>query len=121
MSAVTAADLAAVPLFAALDEADLAELASRFESKEVSAGVRLVGEGASGYSFFVLRDGDALVTVDGAEVATLGGVRLIPTASTVANPGFDVTPARLVTAIITERGVCPASREGLLSLFPERA
>ena len=37
------------------------------------------------------------------------------------NPGFDVTPARLLTALITERGVCRASEEGLLSLFPERA
>jgi methylthioribose-1-phosphate isomerase len=31
-----------------------------------------------------------------------------------------VTPARLVTGLITERGVCPASREGLLGLYPER-
>ena len=37
------------------------------------------------------------------------------------NPGFDVTPARLVTGLITERGVCLASEAGLLSLFPERA
>ena len=37
----------------------------------------------------------------------------------VANPAFDVTPARLVTAIITERGVCPASRDDLLALYPE--
>jgi methylthioribose-1-phosphate isomerase len=36
------------------------------------------------------------------------------------NPGFDVTPARLVTGLITERGVCEASEAGLLSLFPER-
>jgi methylthioribose-1-phosphate isomerase len=36
------------------------------------------------------------------------------------NPGFDVTPARLVTGLITERGVCAASGPGLLSLFPER-
>ncbi len=36
-----------------------------------------------------------------------------------ANPGFDVTPARLVTGFITERGLCPASREALLSLYPE--
>jgi methylthioribose-1-phosphate isomerase len=34
------------------------------------------------------------------------------------NPGFDVTPARLVTALITEAGVCPASAEGLARLFP---
>jgi len=39
----------------------------------------------------------------------------------VANPGFDVTPARLVTGLITERGVCAASRGGLAQLFPERA
>jgi len=37
----------------------------------------------------------------------------------VINHGFDVTPARLVTGLITERGVCEASEEGLLSLFPE--
>ena len=36
------------------------------------------------------------------------------------NPGFDVTPARLVTGLITERGVCAASRQGLLSLYPEK-
>ena len=38
-----------------------------------------------------------------------------------ANPAFDVTPARLVTGIITERGVALASREGLLALYPEQA
>jgi methylthioribose-1-phosphate isomerase len=47
-------------------------------------------------------------------------VRLTPADSPAANFAFDVTPARLVTALITERGVCPASREGLLGLFPER-
>ena len=36
------------------------------------------------------------------------------------NPGFDVTPARHVTALITERGVCPPSEAGLAGLFPER-
>lgn len=47
-------------------------------------------------------------------------VRLTPADSPAANYAFDVTPARLITALITERGVCPASREGLLRLFPER-
>jgi len=47
-------------------------------------------------------------------------VRLTPAESPAANFAFDVTPGRLVTALITERGVCPASREGLLGLFPER-
>jgi methylthioribose-1-phosphate isomerase len=36
-----------------------------------------------------------------------------------ANPGFDVTPAHLVTGLITERGTCAADSKGLLSLFPE--
>jgi methylthioribose-1-phosphate isomerase len=39
--------------------------------------------------------------------------------SPARNDAFDVTPARLVTALITERGVAPATREGLLGLFPE--
>jgi methylthioribose-1-phosphate isomerase len=47
-------------------------------------------------------------------------VQLTPNDSPAANFAFDVTPARLVTALITERGVCPASRDGLLGLFPER-
>ena len=38
--------------------------------------------------------------------------------SAVANPAFDVTPARLVTGLITERGVAPASREGCCRCFP---
>ena len=46
-------------------------------------------------------------------------VRLTPAGSPAANFGFDVTPARLVTGLITERGVAPASRKGLLALFPE--
>jgi methylthioribose-1-phosphate isomerase len=64
-----------------------------------------------------------------SEVAEIAGldargavtqVRLTPVGSPAANPAFDVTPARLVTGIITERGVARASREGLLALFPER-
>jgi methylthioribose-1-phosphate isomerase len=56
-------------------------------------------------------------TEDGRRVA----VRLTPQSSPAANYAFDVTPARLVTGLITERGLCPASRDGLLRLFPERA
>ncbi|HXY98367.1 MAG TPA: S-methyl-5-thioribose-1-phosphate isomerase [Stellaceae bacterium] len=66
---------------------------------------------------------------DAAEVIEIAGrlpeggiarVRLVPDGSPAANYAFDVTPARLVTGLVTERGVCAASREGLLSLFPER-
>jgi len=46
-------------------------------------------------------------------------VLICPETTPASNYGFDVTPARLVTKIITERGVCDASEEGLLGLFPE--
>ncbi len=45
-------------------------------------------------------------------------VQVVAPGSPVLNLAFDVTPARLVTALITERGVCEASRDGLLSLYP---
>ncbi|WP_338690984.1 S-methyl-5-thioribose-1-phosphate isomerase [Bradyrhizobium sp. 26S5] len=48
-------------------------------------------------------------------------VRVVPEGSSVANFGFDVTPARLVTGLITERGVLNASRAALASAFPERS
>jgi methylthioribose-1-phosphate isomerase len=47
-------------------------------------------------------------------------VAIAPGGSKAANYAFDVTPARLITALITERGSCEPSREGLLSLYPER-
>jgi len=54
-------------------------------------------------------------TADG----TIATVRVAPLGSAAANPAFDVTPARLVTGLITERGRCAASGEGLAGLFPE--
>ncbi len=48
-------------------------------------------------------------------------VRVAAAGSPAANPAFDVTPGRLVTGLITERGVCAASAAGLAGLFPERA
>ena len=46
-------------------------------------------------------------------------VEITPTGSPAANPAFDVTPARLVTGFITERGISPASESGLNGLFPD--
>jgi len=57
------------------------------------------------------------VTADGR----IESVRIVPEGSNVANYGFDVTPARLVTGLITERGVIPADRAALAQAFPERA
>ncbi len=48
-------------------------------------------------------------------------VQIPPTGSPAANPAFDVTPARLVTGLLTERGLCPATADGLNALFPECA
>jgi len=56
-------------------------------------------------------------TIDGA----IAELELVSAATPVANPAFDVTPARLVTALITERGTCAASADGLGALFPEHA
>ena len=46
-------------------------------------------------------------------------VRVSPLNSPAANPAFDVTPARLVTGLITERGICKADEDDILRLFPE--
>ena len=54
-------------------------------------------------------------TADGG----IGVVKVTPEGTPGGNPAFDVTPHRLVTGLITERGVCPASEEGLTGLFPE--
>ena len=76
-------------------------------------------------------DGIAAIPIeerDPAEVSTVTGrgpdgaivrVAVTPAASPVANPGFDVTPARLISGLITERGVCAASNAGLAALYPD--
>ena len=55
-----------------------------------------------------------------AEDGVVRTVAISPAGTPARNPAFDVTPARLVTALITERGVCAASEAGLLSLYPEQ-
>ncbi len=66
------------------------------------------------------RDPDEVTRVAGrASDGTRRVVTLTPPDSPALNYGFDVTPARLVSGLITERGVCPASREGLSKLYPE--
>jgi methylthioribose-1-phosphate isomerase len=51
---------------------------------------------------------------------TMETIRVVPEQSRALNLAFDVTPARLVTALITERGVCAATRAGLQRLYPDR-
>jgi methylthioribose-1-phosphate isomerase len=82
---------------------------------------------------FTVGDGVAEIPIEqrsGEEVSALTGrtadgrietITIVPEGSPVANYAFDVTPARLVTGLITERGLLPATREGLARAFPERA
>jgi methylthioribose-1-phosphate isomerase len=82
---------------------------------------------------FKVADGVAEIPIEeraGDELATMTGktadgrietVRIVPDGSAVANYGFDVTPARLITGLITERGVIGATRGALAGAFPERA
>jgi methylthioribose-1-phosphate isomerase len=82
---------------------------------------------------FTVTDGLSEIPIeqrDGLEQATMTGrtsdgrvetVRVVPDGSPVANYAFDVTPARLVTGLITERGVLAASAAALAAAFPERA
>src|ERR1700681_246895 len=81
---------------------------------------------------FSVADGIAEIPIeerDGDEVASITGrtadgrietVRVVPEGSPVKNYGFDVTPARLVTGLITERGVIAPNAAALASAFPER-
>jgi len=81
---------------------------------------------------FTMKDGIREIPIeqrDGNEVSWMEGqfkngqsgrIRIIPEITPVANYGFDVTPAKYVTALITERGICKANREDILNLFPEK-
>jgi methylthioribose-1-phosphate isomerase len=55
------------------------------------------------------------------EDGSVATVAVVAPGSPAANPAFDVTPARLVTGLITERGVLAASRDSLAQAFPERS
>ena len=99
--------LARVPLFASLTQPELQQIAPWFEAREVSEGVELVGQGASGYTFFILVDGGCAVSL-GHEVvaqiapgdffgesAIVGGGRRNATIATT-------TPSKLLTMFGTE-------------------
>jgi methylthioribose-1-phosphate isomerase len=65
------------------------------------------------------RSADEVLKMTGrTSTGTLATVAIAAPGSPAANPGFDITPARLVTGFITERGICAATQEGLRSLFP---
>src|SRR5882762_4781572 len=68
------------------------------------------------------RSADEVATVTGRTAdGSVATVRIVPDGSAVANYGFDVTPARLVTGLVTERGIVAPNREALAGAFAERA
>jgi methylthioribose-1-phosphate isomerase len=66
------------------------------------------------------RSADEIHYVQGLHQDEIKQVRISPWSSPAINYGFDVTPARLITALITDRGICEASAQGLAALFPEK-
>jgi methylthioribose-1-phosphate isomerase len=64
---------------------------------------------------------EVLVMTGRAKDGTVVPVEIAAPGSPARNDAFDVTPARLITGLVTERGICAASREGLGSLYPEAA
>ena len=67
------------------------------------------------------RGAEELKRADGWRNGRMWEVSLAPESSPAVNYGFDVTPRRLVTGLITERGVCKADEKSILELFPEHA
>ncbi|MFT5142004.1 MAG: methylthioribose-1-phosphate isomerase [Rhodothermales bacterium] len=65
------------------------------------------------------RSAEEVRRVRGAYGDSVAEVVVVPPDSPVMNPAFDITPARLVTGLITERGVCAADEASLAALFPE--
>jgi methylthioribose-1-phosphate isomerase len=66
------------------------------------------------------RDPDEVRSVQGFYDQSVCSVLISPPSTPVANIAFDVTPARLVTGFITERGVCQANEVAIKELFPEK-
>jgi CRP-like cAMP-binding protein len=64
-------EVAGVPLFNTLSDDQLKQVADWFHIQNVGQGLKLVGEGAPGYTFFILVDGAAVVTHEGERLATL--------------------------------------------------
>lgn len=66
------------------------------------------------------RSADEVKYIEGWDGNKISKVLITPSHSPAANYGFDVTPARLITGLITERGICNSNEDEILKLFPER-
>jgi len=66
------------------------------------------------------RDENEVKYIQGLEKGEIKSVLICPETTPALNYGFDVTPARLITGLITERGICEASEQGIRTLFQEK-
>ncbi|PJB15770.1 MAG: S-methyl-5-thioribose-1-phosphate isomerase, partial [Flavobacteriales bacterium CG_4_9_14_3_um_filter_32_8] len=66
------------------------------------------------------RDENEVKYIQGKVDGEIKSILICPENTPALNYGFDVTPARLVTGLITERGICDASETGIRTLFPEK-
>jgi CRP-like cAMP-binding protein len=117
-------DLASVPLFSSLDAEQLAKVASLFHVQNASADVKLVGEGAPGYTFFVLVDGKAEVRSAGERLAELGpgdffGEMAILGAGRRTATVTSTSPARLLVMFGTEFRTLEAAHPEIASRLAE--
>jgi methylthioribose-1-phosphate isomerase len=67
------------------------------------------------------RGAEEVKHADGWADGRLVEVRVTPAGSPAANYAFDVTPRRLISGLITERGICQANEQSILAMFPEHA
>ena len=66
------------------------------------------------------RDPEEVTTIPGFADGRVQSVRICPENTPAANFGFDITPARLITGLITERGICSANEEDLRNMFSDK-
>jgi len=66
------------------------------------------------------REASEIRSMDGLSEGRRIAVNIMPDESPVSNYGFDITPSRLVSGLITERGICEADEGSILKLFPEK-
>jgi methylthioribose-1-phosphate isomerase len=66
------------------------------------------------------RDPDEVMMISGFAEDKLMSVRICPENTRAVNYGFDVTPARLISGLITEKGICRATEKDILKMFPEK-
>jgi methylthioribose-1-phosphate isomerase len=63
------------------------------------------------------RHADEVTTVSGLAEGRIQSVRICPDDTVAANYGFDITPARLITGLITEKGICRATEKDIKEMF----